>query len=46
MAAVTIHSDFRAQEKEICHFFYIFPFYLLWSDGTGCHDLSFFNTEF
>ena len=21
MAAVTIHSDFRAQEKEICHDF-------------------------
>ena len=22
------------------------PFYLLWSDGTGCHDLSFLNVEF
>ena len=28
-AAVTIHSDFRAQEEEICHYFHIFPFYLL-----------------
>ena len=22
MAAVTIHSDFRTQEEEICHYFY------------------------
>ena len=25
MADVTIHSDFRAQEEEICHYFYLFP---------------------
>ena len=25
MAAVTIHSDFGAQENEICHCFNIFP---------------------
>ena len=25
-----------------CHCFYIFPFYLAWSGGTGCHNLSFF----
>ena len=43
MAAVTICSDFEAQEKKICHFFHFFPFYLLWSDGTKCHDLSFFE---
>ena len=24
-----------------CHCLYIFPFYLAWSDGTGCHNLSF-----
>ena len=24
----------------------LFPFYLLWSDGTGCHDLRFLNVEF
>ena len=29
MVAVTIHSDFRAQAEEICHYFYFFPFYLL-----------------
>ena len=40
------HSDFRAQEEEICHCFHHFPFYLLWSDGTRCHDLSFLNVEF
>ena len=25
MAAVTIHSDFEAQEEEICHYFHPFP---------------------
>ena len=25
MAAVTIRSDFRAQEEEICHYFHLFP---------------------
>ena len=28
--------------KRKCHFFYLCPFYLPWSDGTGCHDLRFF----
>ena len=41
MAAVIIHSDFRAQEEEICHYFHIFPFRLPWSNGARCHDLSF-----
>ena len=41
MAAVTICSDFEAQENKICHCFHCFPIYLLWSDGTGCHDLHF-----
>ena len=44
MAAVTIHTDFKAQEEEICQCFHLFPFYLPWSDGTGCHDLSFLLT--
>ena len=39
MAAVTIHSDFGAQENKICHCFHFFTFYLPWSDGTGCHCL-------
>ena len=40
MAAVTICSEFRAQEEVTCHCFHLSPFYLPWSDGTGCHDLS------
>ena len=28
MAAVTVRSDFGAQEEEICHYFHLFPFYL------------------
>ena len=39
MAAVTICSDFRAQEEEISYSFHFSPFYLPW-----CHDLSFFLT--
>ena len=37
---------FGAQEKKLCHCFHCFPIYLPWSDGTGCHDLSFLNVEF
>ena len=46
MAAVTICSDFRSQEEEICHYFCLFPFYLTWGNGARCHDLSFFKPEF
>ena len=46
MAAVTICSDFGAQESKGYHCFHCFPIYLPWSDETGCHDLSFLNTEF
>ena len=35
MAADTIHSDFRAQEEEICHCFHLFHFYLPWTNGIG-----------
>ena len=30
----------------VCHCFRCFPIYLPWSDGTGCHDVSFLNAEF
>ena len=40
MAAVTICSDFGAQKNKVSHCVHCFPIYLLWSDGTGCHDLS------
>ena len=43
MVAVTICSDFGAQENKICH---CFPICLPWSDRTGCHDLRFLNVEF
>ena len=43
MAAVTICSDFGAQENKVCHCFHCFPIYLPWSDGTGCHDISILN---
>ena len=28
MAVATIHSDFGAQEEEICHYFHLFPLHL------------------
>ena len=33
-------------KKIVSHCFHCFPIYLLWSDGTRCHDLHFFNVEF
>jgi len=35
MAAITICSDFGAQENKVWHCFHCFPIYLVWSDGTG-----------
>ena len=29
--------------NKVCQCFHYFPIYLLWSDGTRCHDLSFLN---
>ena len=46
MAAVSICSDFGAQENKVCHSLNCFPIYLPWSDGTGRHDLCFLNVEF
>ena len=35
------------EPKEIvCHCFHFFPFHLPCSDGTECHDLTFWNVEF
>ena len=36
---------FGAFQNKVCHSFHCFPIYLPWSDGTGCHDLSFLNVE-
>ena len=39
-------SDFGAPPKnKVCHCLHCFPIYWPWSDGTGCHDLSFLNVE-
>ena len=46
MTAVTICSDFGAQENKGSHCFSCFPIYLPWSHGTGCHDRCFLNVEF
>ena len=46
MTAVTIHSDFGAQENKIYHCLHFIPIYLPLKDGIGCHDLSFLNVEF
>ena len=46
MIAVTICSDFGAQENIGCHCFHCFPIYLPWSDGTRGHNLRFLNVEF
>ena len=45
MAAITICSDLRAQKNKVSHCFHCFPIYLLKSNGTGWHDLSFLNVE-
>ena len=41
MATVTIRSDLRVLEEEVCHFFHIFPFYLSCSNGGKCMVLVF-----
>ena len=46
MAAVTICSDFGAQNNKACHCFHCFSIYLPWCDGAGCHDLSFLMLSF
>ena len=42
MAAVTVHSDFGAQENKVSHYFHFVPIYLPWSDGTRATMLAFF----
>ena len=46
MAAVTIHSDFRAPQNKVWHCFHCIPIYFPLGDGTRCHDLSFLNVKF
>ena len=37
---------FWSPQNKVCHCSHCFPICLPWSDGTGCHDLSFMNVEF
>ena len=37
--------SFGAQKNKFSHCFHCFRIYVPWSDGTGCHDLSFLNVE-
>ena len=46
VTAVTIHSDFGAQENKVCHCLYFTPFYFPWSDGTGCYGFDFLILTF
>ena len=46
MVAVTVCSDFGAQENKICHCFHFFPIYLPWSDGTRCRILDWIPIPF
>ena len=32
-------------KNKVCHCFHCFPIYFPWSDGTGCHNLTFLNVE-
>ena len=41
MAAVTVCSDFRAQEEKICHYFHLFSLCLPWSNGADAMILVF-----
>ena len=36
----------RVPQNKVSHCFHCFSIYLPWTDGTGCHDLSFLNVEF
>ena len=38
----SLSTEILEPRKIQCHCFYIFPFYLAWSGGTGCHNLRFF----
>ena len=46
MVAVTVHSDFGAQENKICHLFHFSPHLFAMKSWTGWHDLSFLVVSF
>ena len=46
MAAITICTNFWAQENKVSHCFHCYPICSPWNDGTNCHDRSFLNVKF
>jgi len=46
MAAITICSDFGAQDNKVSNCFHCFPVYMPGSNGTRCHNVHFLNVEF
>ena len=46
MAAVTVHSDFGAQENKVCHYFHLFPIYCHEVMGPDAMIFVFLNVEF
>ena len=46
VAAVTVHSDFGAQENKVCHGFHCFPIYLHEVMGPNAMFLVYLNVEF
>ena len=46
MVAVTIHSDFGAQQNKVWHCFHCFSIYFPWSFGTRYHIFVFWMLNF
>ena len=46
MAIVTICSDIRTKEEEICHYFHVFSFYFPWTNGLDATILVFLIFSF
>ena len=46
ITAVSVLSDFGAQENKVFHCVHFPPIYFPWSDGIECYDLRFLNVEF
>ena len=39
-------GNLEPPKNKVCHCLHCFPIYLPWSNGTGCHDLSFLSLSF
>ena len=46
MGAVTICSDFEAQENKVCHYVHCFTIYFPWSNGTRAMNFVFWMLSF